>query len=104
MTLSDQYVARDKGITRRGLLSKPGEFGRVLVRDFKRNKYIYLMLLPVVAYYLLFHYIPMWGAQIAFRDFDPALGISGSPWVGLENFKEFSAAFTSTASSATPSY
>jgi putative aldouronate transport system permease protein len=93
MTLSDEYVARDKGIARRGLLSRPGEFGQVLLRDFRRNKYIYLMLLPVVAYYLLFHYIPMWGAQIAFRDFDPALGINGSPWVGLENFKEFFSSF-----------
>jgi len=47
------------------------------------------MLLPVVAYYLLFHYGPMYGVQIAFRDFNPAKGIWGSPWVGLQYFKEF---------------
>ena len=61
------------------------------------------MLLPVVLYYLVFHYIPMCGAQIAFRDFDPALGICGSQWVGLENFKEFFSGSTSGACSATPS-
>ena len=39
-------------------------FWQVVVKDFRRNKYIYAMLLPVVAYYLIFHYIPMYGAQI----------------------------------------
>ncbi|MBI2941577.1 MAG: sugar ABC transporter permease [Chloroflexi bacterium] len=62
---------------------------RVLVRDVKRNRYIYLMLAPVVAYYLVFYYGPMYGAQIAFRDFNPAQGIWSSPWVGLANFQGF---------------
>jgi len=61
----------------------------MIVKDFRRNKYIYLMLLPVVGYYLLFHYVPMYGAQIAFKDFIPARGISGSPWIGLDNFRTF---------------
>jgi putative aldouronate transport system permease protein len=60
-----------------------------VVKDFARNKYIYLMLVPVVSYYLVFYYGPMYGAQIAFRDFEPALGIAKSTWVGLENFKDF---------------
>ena len=60
-----------------------------VAKDFSRNKYIYLMLLPVVGYYLIIYYVPMYGAQIAFRDYEPALGVTGSPWVGLENFKEF---------------
>lgn len=58
-------------------------------KDLLRNKYIYIMLFPVVAYYLIFHYQPMYGAQIAFKDFSPARGILGSEWVGLEHFKDF---------------
>src|SRR5713101_6537586 len=58
-------------------------------RDLRRNKHIYLMLLPVVLYYLIFHYGPMWGALIAFQDFNPVKGIFGSKWVGLQNFQDF---------------
>lgn len=58
-------------------------------RDFILNKYVYLMLLPVVAYYLVFYYAPMYGLQIAFKDFSPGLGIVDSPWVGFHHFTEF---------------
>jgi len=64
-------------------------FWHAVVKDFRRNKFIYLMLLPVLAYYIIFHYIPMYGAQIAFRDFVPARGIWGSEWIGFENFQDF---------------
>lgn len=64
-------------------------FGRRVIRDFQRNKFIYLMLVPVMAYYIIFHYVPMYGAQIAFRDFVPAVGIQGSEWIGWENFVDF---------------
>ena len=47
------------------------------------------MALPVVAYYIIFHYAPMYGAIIAFKEFNPALGIMGSPWVGFKHFKSF---------------
>ncbi|MCM8901801.1 ABC transporter permease subunit [Caldicoprobacter algeriensis] len=57
--------------------------------DIIRNKYIYIMALPVVAYYIIFHYMPMYGAIIAFKEFNPALGIIRSPWVGLKHFKDF---------------
>lgn len=57
--------------------------------DIIRNKYIYIMALPVVAYYIIFHYAPMYGAIIAFKEFNPALGIMGSPWVGFKHFKSF---------------
>ena len=71
-------------------MQKPrNSFWNRVVKDFKRNKYIYLMLLPVLAYYFIFHYVPMYGAQIAFRDFVPAQGILGSEWIGLENFRDF---------------
>ncbi len=64
-------------------------FRQRVIKDFKRNKGIYLMLLPVLIYYAMFHYGPMYGAQIAFRDFNPSRGITGSQWIGMENFQEF---------------
>ncbi|MEK5059646.1 sugar ABC transporter permease [Paenibacillus sp. FSL H7-0326] len=59
------------------------------IRDFMLNKYLYLMMLPVVAYYLIFHYTPMYGAVIAFKDYTPIKGILGSDWVGLKHFIDF---------------
>lgn len=64
-------------------------FAACLVKDFKKNKYIYLMLVPVVAYFLIFHYIPMLSAQIAFKDFSIAKGIADSPWCGFKHFKTY---------------
>ncbi|WP_088547865.1 ABC transporter permease [Paenibacillus aquistagni] len=58
-------------------------------RDAKMNRYVYLMLLPVVLYYAVFHYGPMYGVQIAFKDYSAALGFAGSPWVGFKYFEEF---------------
>ncbi|CAM3523775.1 ABC transporter permease subunit [Paenibacillus lupini] len=57
--------------------------------QWSRNKYIYLMLLPVVVYYVVFMYLPMYGLQIAFKDFSPAKGIWGSAWTGFDHFKSF---------------
>ncbi|WP_312886418.1 ABC transporter permease [Paenibacillus plantarum] len=47
------------------------------------------MVWPGVLFLLIFSYIPMYGILIAFKDYDLFLGVSGSPWVGLEHFKEF---------------
>jgi putative aldouronate transport system permease protein len=60
-----------------------------LLRDLSKNKIIYFMALPVIAYYLIFDYGPMYGASIAFKDFSAMKGISGSPWVGFQNFSDF---------------
>ena len=60
-----------------------------LWKKIKRHKYIYLMLLPVVVYYLIFHYSSMYYAVIAFQDYKPMKGISGSKFVGLKNFRDF---------------
>lgn len=57
--------------------------------DFRRNKALYLLFVPVILFYALFCYKPMYGAVIAFMDYRPARGISGSEWVGLENFARF---------------
>ncbi|WP_274652791.1 ABC transporter permease [Paenibacillus humicola] len=58
-------------------------------RDLKRNKLLYLMALPVIAYYLIFDYGPMYGLQIAVKDYSPGDGIWNSPWVGFHHFIEF---------------
>ncbi len=60
-----------------------------LWRDLKMNRTVYLMLLPIVVYYMLFHYGPMYGLQIAFKDFIPVKGFTGSPWVGFKYFEDF---------------
>ena len=60
-----------------------------IVRDFVFNKYNYLLLAPALIYYILFHYVPMYGAQIAFRDYYVTKGILGSDWVGLKYFEQF---------------
>jgi len=64
-------------------------FALRVIKDYKRNKYLILMLLPVLAYYIVFHYLPMYGTLIAFTDFSPRLGIWGSTWIGFENFTNF---------------
>lgn len=52
-----------------------------------KNRMMYLMLLPVIAYLIIFCYIPMVGIVIGFEDFIPKLGMFQSQWVGLQNFK-----------------
>lgn len=64
-------------------------FGQKLSQDFRKHKAVYIMAIPMILYYVLFHYMPMYGTVIAFKDYSPALGISGSPWVGWQNFKDF---------------
>ena len=55
----------------------------------RNSKYIYMMIAPVLLWYLIFHYIPMLGTVIAFQNYKPALGFLGSRWVGLKNFVDF---------------
>lgn len=62
---------------------------QILSRDFKLNKYKYLIILPVIIYLILFAYKPMYGLIIAFKEYRPSLGFTNSPWVGLKQFKNF---------------
>ncbi|WDH84762.1 ABC transporter permease [Paenibacillus urinalis] len=62
---------------------------RSSLRSWTRNWELYLLFLPVLAYFIIFHYIPMYGVQIAFKDFIANKGIIGSPWVGFEHFERF---------------
>ncbi|MGO4275935.1 sugar ABC transporter permease, partial [Paenibacillus sp. TAF58] len=58
-----------------------------LGRRLWKNKWIYVMLLPGVLYFLVFKYIPMYGLIISFQNYKPFKGVSGSEWVGLEHFR-----------------
>lgn len=53
-----------------------------------RDKWLYLMVLPVIIYYVIFKYIPMYGLVIAFKDYNVFKGINASPWAGLDNFRQ----------------
>ena len=63
--------------------------GRRIARDFKQNYFKYLIILPVMAWLILFCYKPMYGIVIAFQNYRPRLDISGSKWIGFDNFKRF---------------
>lgn len=56
------------------------------LRLYKKHKWLLLMLLPVMAWYVIFAYGPMYGIQLAFKDYNFAEGIWGSPWVGMKHF------------------
>lgn len=52
-----------------------------------KERWAYLLLLPVLLFFLIFHYFPMYGIQLAFKDFAVRKGITGSPWVGWKHFQ-----------------
>jgi putative aldouronate transport system permease protein len=56
---------------------------------FWRYRWLYLLMLPTIVYFVVFKYGPLWNAQIAFKDFKPLLGVVGSPWVGFKHFETF---------------
>lgn len=58
-------------------------------RQVKRHRWMYAFLLPTLLYFIIFHYIPMYGIVIAFKDYSPFVGIADSPWVGLKHFERF---------------
>lgn len=60
-----------------------------MYKRIKKNWDLYLLILPVIAFFLIFEYGPMYGLQIAFKDFIANKGILDSPWVGLKHFDRF---------------
>ena len=59
----------------------------------KSNWQLYVLILPAVIYFIVFNYLPLYGIQIAFKDYKAAGGIAGSAWVGLKHFKTFFEAY-----------
>lgn len=64
-------------------------FGMRLRRDMTQNWTLYLLVLPVLVFYTIFCYMPMYGALMAFKDYSPKYGVLGSPWAGMKYFEEF---------------
>lgn len=67
--------------------------GKRIRRDLSRYKYVYIMLIPIVVWYILFCYRPLLGNVIAFKDYKASKGIWGSPWVGIKHFTAFFSSF-----------
>lgn len=82
MSLSSKRNGRLPDLRRESL-------GQRILRDFQRNKYVYLLAVPVIVWYILFCYRPLLGNVIAFKDYKVARGIWESPWVGLKHFEAF---------------
>jgi putative aldouronate transport system permease protein len=62
--------------------------GRAM-RAILRHWQLYVLIAPVLVYFIVFHYMPMYGVQIAFKDFIATKGIWGSPWAGFKHFERF---------------
>ncbi|MFC7677549.1 ABC transporter permease [Paenibacillus sp. GCM10028914] len=58
------------------------------LKSYAMHRYYFLMLLPVLAYFIIFHYVPIYGVLMAFQDYRIFKGISGSEFVGLKHFRE----------------
>jgi putative aldouronate transport system permease protein len=76
-------------LERRKIKLRPDNFWSRLGKDLLTNKTVYFLLLPVVGYYIIFHYIPIYGVQIAFKNYSVGRGIIGSPWAGFTHFISF---------------
>ena len=76
---------------RRSTASRIGAYFRKRILP---NWDLYLIVSVPIAYIIIFHYVPMYGAQIAFRNFSPIKGIWGSPWVGLDHAVRFVESFS----------
>jgi putative aldouronate transport system permease protein len=79
----DNAKMKEKSAVKKYTLSQ------TLKKDFQQNKFKYLLILPVLAYFILFSYKPMSGLLIAFQDYRANIGMWRSPWVGLRNFRSF---------------
>lgn len=71
-------------------MDRTKESRRKLIRkDFRTHWFAYLLIVPVLVWYLVFCYAPMWGIAISFQDFKPLLGFFKSPWVGWKHYVDF---------------
>lgn len=58
-----------------------------ILREYRKTKYLFFMLVPVLLWYAIFQYGPLYGIQLAFKEYSLVKGINGSPWVGLKHFR-----------------
>lgn len=84
--LSQNTLSRN-GPSRNGPEKKKGKLSGFL-QYVNQHKFIYLLLLPGVVYFVVFHYVPLYFLQVAFKDYNIFLGLQDSQWVGLSNFRD----------------
>lgn len=70
-----------------GTLERCRDRGRRFWKYLRRYWFLYMLVVPGFIFMIVFHYGPMYGIQLAFKDYKPALGVWGSPWAGLDHFK-----------------
>lgn len=91
-------MAALEGSLEPGKRNKLGELAKIL----NKYKYLYMLITPGIIFYIIFHYVPMYGIILAFKQYMYNKGIMGSPWVGFSNFEfifknpEFWTAFGNT--------
>ncbi|MEF3353254.1 sugar ABC transporter permease [Paenibacillus sp. GYB006] len=68
------------------MVKRPNKWKETL-KEYKKSKYLFFMLFPTLIWFAIFHYGPLYGIQLAFKDFSPIKGIWGSEWVGLDHFR-----------------
>ena len=83
--MANVFTKKNKTVVISGIEVKP----KSLKSRIWANRQYYLFLLPALLFVLIFHYAPMYGIQIAFKNYKVSLGMADSPWVGLRNFKDF---------------
>ncbi|MEV4109020.1 ABC transporter permease subunit [Nonomuraea sp. NPDC049695] len=82
--MTETLVAARKPVADVRRRSRPG-----VVRHVSRYWQLWLMVLPAVGFVALFMYVPMYGIQLAFREFDFTAGLAGGQWAGLKYFQQF---------------
>lgn len=77
-----EFVMNNSQLNGGAYKSKPNK----ILKKMWSDRYLYVILVPVVLYYIIFHYIPMYGVTIAFKEYNMFKGIVDSPWIGFDNF------------------
>src|SRR5699024_4214049 len=78
-------MAKDKAVNQQPSVSR----SEIFMKHMRGNWQVYTLLLPALTYFFIFNYMPMYGVQIAFKDYIANLGFWGSPFVGFEYFERF---------------
>lgn len=71
------------------ITTRKKSFGMRFKKDMARNKLKYILIAPILVYFVMFAYKPMYGLIIAFKDYTPSVGFDGSEWIGLKHFDRF---------------
>lgn len=88
--MNDRVLTLQKNKKTRGsAVSERPRTAALIKKDVRKNWFPYLLVIPVLIWFIVFCYGPMWGLLIAFKDYKPLLGFSESPWVGMKHFIDF---------------